>query len=59
MPEITVSSGQSLWVFASLRAGSYGGSTYALSPPMTVTMKLPPGVSFDNDAAVPLDWVAP
>jgi len=59
LPEVTVSAGSSLWVFASLSTSGYGGSTVSLAPGMTVTLELPAGASFDSDAAVPLDWVAP
>ncbi len=57
LPEIVLSDGTSLWVFASLTTGAAGGTIDSDSPPMTVTFTVPPGVSFDTNAKEPLAWV--
>ena len=55
--EIVLDPGESLSLVAQLTTGVAGGSTDANTTPMTLALELPPGVSFDTNATVPLAWV--
>jgi hypothetical protein len=57
MPRIVLGAGATLFLNLQLHANTQKGTVDFAATPATVRLTLPPGVTLDNDAAVPLDWV--
>lgn len=57
MPEIVLDPGATLFVSLALRTSAQNAMADFTTTPARLTLALPPGVTLDNDAVVPLTWV--